>query len=564
LSLCATTASFGECVVEIHKLKLITGTDAGDDAMLLAQGIKDDKCFTLGQGSDAVKDLFDTVEEIKFYSVGHIVFACVLFLVSLGSICYHSSICQALYRRFRKRRGDGSVGQDTGISPQKMEKPSAKPPVLMHLLASLVELAYAAYIDWYKNTHSLQRDFNEVRLDTCSSASQHTDFVCAHPNSCLFFQVLDAFGNTNGQLEDGGEACAYASETARLDLEGPPANGSFACGSGQRSSSMFGPLVFKTDLTGVLVAVLPCVVVWLLYAALLLKMHLRRRVRHHEQCAVLPAALPTPAEQNPVQSTRIPAQASVQVDEIATVTHTHDPAWSDHVKVDAKPSKPTRASEQRRGAVRVVLAEAVCKASLPQPRIKMPHPCFEIRGSRRSSDRSSRASSSRGSLDLRSSAQQRVAHLYSRVSELASEASPGRRISMRFARRASQAQVEAAQVRGSVTERDSGRSSRFSGLSARISDSGWRVSQPVTGGPVSPEQLMLTTRPRRGSARVLHVGLSPGSPRSPAPHHLQVSAAVEARTAAEGSPALVHSGAGSFEAAVREPRRANELNTTSL
>ena len=383
-----------------------------------------------------------------------------------------------------------------------------------------------------------------VYLTMCAA---HIMFLMLRPRPS---QVMDAFGHVNGQLERGdSRACAYASDTARLDLEGSAVNGSFTCGR----SSPYGLIIKKNPVWVLLAVLLPLGAMSLLC----LVVFLHRLCSHQDARGALPAACALPVEQLRV---RTPPQANVQVDESVMATQTHDPAWSDHVKVDARPANTTRGSELPSGAARVVLAEAICNASSTEPTINMPYPFLDMRTSRCSSDRSSRASSSRGSFGLRSSAQQRAAHLFSRVSELASEASPGRRISMRYARRASQAQVEAAQVRESATEIESGRSSRFSGLSARASKS--RVSQPAVGGSASSEQP--TARPRRGSARVLHMDFSPGSPRSLAHHNFQVRATAEASSTAEESPALVHSGAGSFEAAVREPRRAHDLNTTSL
>ena len=511
----AGCASSGELVIEMKKLMLITGSNAKDDALLLANGIKDDKCFTLGQGSDTVKDLFDTVEDMKQLSFGHIGIACFQLFVSFGSICYHSGWSRALWRRFWNRKRDNSPGHDvTTESSQRKRDTSNCSKLLsisMAVVPTFIELGVAVY-DWSTNARSLQRDFSEV---------------------------MAAFGQVNGQLAGGGKVCAYASDTARLDLEGLAVNGSFTCGKSSPSG-----LIIKTSRESVLAAVLPVSGVLLLGIALCLRWCCRHYNAH------------------PQQSTRALAQVDVQVDENVTVTQTHDPAWSDHVNINARPTKPTRGDEQPTGAMRVVLAEAVCQASSTDLRIRMPHPFSEISESRCSSDRSSRPSSSRGSFGLRISTQQRAAHLFSRVSELASEASPGRRISMRFARRASQAQVEATQVRMSATDRDSGRSSRFSGLSTRASNS--RASQSAASQSASPEQPTLRTRPRRGSVRVLHVGLSPESPCPPARHNLQVSSTVEGSPVVEGSPALVHSGTGSFEAAAREPRRANELNTTSL
>ena len=121
--------------------------------------------------------------------------------------------------------------------------------------------------------------------------------------------------------------------------------------------------------------------------------------------------------------------------------------------------------------------------------------------------------------------------------------------------------VEAVHARESVqSEIGSGRSSRFSGLASCCASQflSRRASEAAAQAPHDGEA---STRPRRGSARFLHMGTPPGSP---ARHNPQVSVTAERDPAAGGTPILSHSGAGSFEAAAREPRRATELSTTSL
>ena len=103
-------ASAGDLIVEIQKLQLIRGSTPGNDAFRLAKGIKDDKCFTLGQGADVMKELHDELEFMHRFTIGLIAGACLQILFAVWN-CYAESACRRAWkRRLFKRGGHTPIG----------------------------------------------------------------------------------------------------------------------------------------------------------------------------------------------------------------------------------------------------------------------------------------------------------------------------------------------------------------------------------------------------------------------------------------------------------------------